>query len=353
MNGPDHRLEAICVDADASVRTVMIAIGHGAIDIALIVDGDRRLIGTVTDGDVRRALLAGVGLEDRARPLANPDFAAVSEGADRAWVLDLMKSRHISAVPVLDEQGRVTGVHVLREVIGGGSRPEAAVVMAGGRGVRLRPLTDDTPKPMLRVAGRPILERLILHLVGNGVHEIMLAVNYRKEQIEQYFGDGQDFGCRIAYLREDDEAPLGTAGALRLVPTELLDRIPALLVMNGDLVTQFNVGAFLDHHHTTGAAATIGVDRHVYDVPFGVVTSSAGLLEDLSEKPRVTWKVNAGVYALSPHLVSDIPAGIEYPMTELLASLVRDGQRVGVRDLDSDWIDVGRPSELSSARGQL
>jgi hypothetical protein len=210
------RLAKLKVLEGAVLREAMQAIDRGACEIAFVVDASEKLLGTVTDGDVRRALLAGATLEDPVGPVMNRRFTAVDENASRAEVLDLMKARTLGQVPVTDSQGRLVGLHLLREMLGREEKPNWAVVMAGGRGERLRPLTDSIPKPMVCVAGRPILERIVLHLVGQGIRRIFLAVNYMADVIEDHFGDGRSFGCGIQYLRE--VRPLGTGGALALLP---------------------------------------------------------------------------------------------------------------------------------------
>lgn len=331
----------------------MLVIDRGGVEIALVVESGGRMVATVSDGDVRRAMLSGVGLDDPMAPHMRRDFSWVTADADRAAVLDVMKARFISQVPVLDQTGRVVALHLMQEMLGAVERPNVAVVMAGGRGTRLQPFTDVVPKPMIRVAGRPLLERIVLHLVGYGIRHIFLAVNYKREVIEAHFGDGREFGCTIAYLREETEEPLGTAGALRLLPADVRKMTVPLLVMNGDLVTQFDVGALLDAHTAGGFTATVGIREYSHRIPFGVVHSHDGTTIDrLEEKPTCVWSVNAGVYALDPQVINVIPAHADVPMTTLLTTCIRDGGRVAAHLLSGDWLDVGRPGELLLARGE-
>ena len=228
---------------DDTIRGAMESLQRGAVEICLVVDDQQRVVGCMTDGDVRRALLDGFGMESPMLPHIQQQLVSVSPEVGRAEVLDLMRTRVIEQIPVLDSESRLQGLHLLRELLGAQERPSWAVIMAGGRGERLRPLTDSIPKPMVLVAGRPILERIVLHLVGYGIHHIYLAIGYKGEQIEKHFGDGGDFGCRISYLREDQ--PLGTGGPLSLLP----DRPEhPQLVLNADLVTQFDVGQMLSRH---------------------------------------------------------------------------------------------------------
>jgi len=339
------RLAACLFDETGTIRDAMRALDTGADQIALAVDGDGRLVGVVTDGDLRRALLAGLTLDAPVGPRLNRGFVAVGTGEGRAEVLELMRARRIDAIPVQDPEGRPVGLHLLHAFLDPLERTNRAVVMAGGQGVRLRPLTETVPKPMLRVAGRPILERTILHLVGSGITRISISVNYLGQVIEDHFEDGARFGARIDYLREDE--PLGTAGALGLLaeaPTE------PLLLMNGDLVTNADVGSLLDAHAVRGAAATIGVRRYLHSVPFGCVERDGDRVVRLEEKPTIEREVNTGIYALSPIAVERVSRGVRLSMPELIEGLLADGLTVEAFEIEDDWLDVGQREQLARAR---
>ena len=211
-----ENLAGCLLDARGTIRDALAAVDLGAAGIALATDEAGRLVGVATDGDLRRALLRGSALEDPVLPVLNRSFVSLTRSQTRADALDLMLARHIDVVPVTDADGRPVALHLLHAFLEPVARGNWAVIMAGGRGTRLQPLTDTTPKPMLKVAGRPILERIVLHLVGHGIERIFLSVNYLAHVIEDHFGDGRRFGARIEYLRED--RPLGTAGALGLLP---------------------------------------------------------------------------------------------------------------------------------------
>src|SRR2546426_4354312 len=190
-------LSSWCIGPDSSIRDAMVCIDGNAAGIAFVVDKEFSLIGTLTDGDVRRALLKGASLKSPITPHIHREFTGVGPDAERAEVLDLMQARQLSQVPIVDSKGKLLGVHLLREIIGAVERANWAVIMAGGKGARLHPITESLPKPMIKVAGRPILERLILHLVGFGIRRVLLAIHYRGELIEEHFRDGKEFGCRI------------------------------------------------------------------------------------------------------------------------------------------------------------
>lgn len=343
----NKRLATITVPPDATVHRALGAIDSGGIEIAFVSDGAGRLLGTLTDGDIRRALLRGASLEDQIAPFIQRNFTFVSSSSGRAEVLDLMRARSLSQIPILDPEGRLLGVHLLREIVGSGNLPNWVVVMAGGRGERLRPLTDSIPKPMVLVAGRPILERIVLHLVGQGLREIFLAVNYMSDVVEGHFGDGQNFGCEIRYLRET--SPLGTGGALSLLP-----ETPGhpLLVLNGDLLTQFDATEMLAFHDEGGYRATVGCSEYLHTVPHGVVTLDGPRILGIREKPKVAWTVNAGIYALAPDLVERVPADTCFPLPALIEECLESGSSIGAYPIGGDWIDVGQHRELRRARGE-
>lgn len=343
----DERIRRLLVAESASLFEAMSAIDAGAHGIALVVKPDGRLIGTLTDGDIRRAVLSGASLDASCSEFANRRFTGVSPGTGRAEVLDLMKARTLRHIPIIDQDGRLTGVHMLREMLGTVDRPNWAVVMAGGRGERLRPITDSIPKPMVHVAGRPILERIVLHLVGFGITRMFLAVNYMSDVIEAHFNDGSTFGCRIDYLRED--APLGTGGALSLLPEEPAD---PLIVLNGDLLTQVDVGSMLGFHSDGGFKATIGLRDYVHRVPFGVVEMDGTSVTDIREKPTHAWTANCGVYVIQPELVTRIPRSQIFTMPDLMGDCLKRGEPVGGYMVEGDWMDIGRPRELRRARGE-
>lgn len=339
------RLDACRVPATGTIRDAMVALDRGGAQIALATDDDDRLVGIATDGDIRRAILAGVDLDDPLVSALTRSFVSVPPGEGRANVLELMRARRIGAIPVLDPAGRTVGLHLLHQFLEPDERTNWAVIMAGGQGIRLRPLTESLPKPMLRVAGRPILERIVLHLVGSGITTVFISVNYLGQLIEEHFGDGSQFGCRIEYLRED--VPLGTAGALGLLPSPPLE---PLILMNGDLVTSADLGGLLQAHDRGRHAATIGVRRYLHSIPFGSVDRIGDLVQRIDEKPTIELEINSGIYALSPAAVARVVPGRPMMMPGLIDALLESGERVGAFEIEDDWIDVGQRDQLASAR---
>ncbi len=336
-------------DAGCTLREAVEITAAATTSVCLLVDSERRLIGTLSDGDIRRAFLAEVGLDTAALPWSSQRPSTVPMGTDRSAVLDLMQALGVPQIPEVDNEGRVVRLHLLRNIVGGETRENTAVILAGGLGTRLRRVTGDLPKPMVEVAGRPILERLVLHLVGSGITDVRLAVGYGADVIERHFGDGERFGCSIRYLRERD--PLGTAGPLR----GLLEELPSapMIVLNGDLVTSFSVSGLLSTHEVTEARMTVAVTDYTHEVPYGVLDSvgdgDCGRITSLVEKPTWSGWVNAGVYSLDPSLLVNIPQG-RYAMTDLIQGCIDRGDVVTAWRMAGEWHDVGRPQDLARAR---
>jgi dTDP-glucose pyrophosphorylase len=330
-----------------TLRDIFETLERGGIRVAVATDDDGRIVGLMTDGDARRALLSGVSLEAPLEAQLNCKFTAVEPRVSRPEVLELMQARSFDVIPIVDAGGILRGIHRLHDVISLEDRPNWAVIMAGGRGTRLGALTEHVPKPMVRVAGRPILERLVLHLVGHGLGRIYLATNYLGHIIEDHFADGSRFGCSIRYLRE--ERPLGTAGALSMLPETPSD---PLLVVNGDLVTQANVGSLLDFHARGRQVATVAVRPYFHTVPFGCLELEGDRVAAIEEKPRLTKIVNAGMYVLSPSVLASLPKAEECTMPGVIEGCLARQELVRAYEIEEDWIDVGQREQLKQARGE-
>lgn len=338
-------LSSILIDRSASVIEAMKVIDRGAVQIALVVDGQGQLLGTLTDGDIRRGLLKGEQLDAPVERIMNAHFRYAHASEDETSVLQMMHRDLLRQLPVLDEDGRLVDLLLLREFLAPAAPLEnAVVIMAGGVGVRLRPLTETCPKPMLRVDGKPILEILLERCIASGFSNFYLSVNYLKEQIVEYFKDGSRWNVVIKYLVEDQ--PLGTAGSLQLMPSGLAE---PFLVLNGDVLTRFNPRQLLRFHNEHGASATMSVREHVTTVPFGVVQADGIDLIGFEEKPSYRHLVNAGIYVIDPQLLSLLPPDQAIDMPTLLQNVQRVGHRVAVCPIHEYWIDVGRPETLRQA----
>ncbi len=301
-----ERFEKLLLRPGVTVRQAVVAIDAGAVEIALVVDEQRRLLGTVSDGDVRRALLRGATFADPLDDVIHRTPITAPVGTDPAALLRTMTEHAIEQIPLLDDDGRVIDVAFIHDVVqseGQRDRPRV-VLMAGGEGLRLRPLTDSTPKPMLPVgdAERPLLETTLAQISEAGFRRVLLAVNYRAQAIEQHFGSGTELGLDIRYVREP--FALGSAGALMLARDELHE---PFIVMNADLLTNLNLGALFRFHAEEQNTITVGVRRYALEVPFGVVEVEGTRVTGLREKPTLGFFVNAGVYAVNPDAVAMMP----------------------------------------------
>ncbi|WP_076259335.1 nucleotidyltransferase family protein [Intrasporangium flavum] len=345
-------LRAASAPTTATIRDALEVVDRSATLVCLLVDDAGRLAGLLTDGDLRRAFLSGTSLEDPALAHATTSPHTVAAGSPRALVLDLMQALRISAVPEVERDGTLVGLHTLSDVVGSAPLPNVAVVMAGGRGTRLGDLTRDTPKPLMTVAGRSIIEWIVLGLVGDGIRDIYVSVNYLADQIEEHLGDGSRLGCTVRYLREDPELPLGTAGSLTLLREQRPDLDHPVVVMNGDLMVDYDAAQLLEAHERSGAAVTVATRTYQHEVPFGVVESEGGRVTALSEKPTLSFDINAAVYAVEPRALAWLPVGRASTMPELVETCLERDEPVAAWPIQSEWIDVGTPGDLARAQGQ-
>ena len=314
--------------------------------VALVVDDDRRLLGTVTDGDVRRGLLRGVQITDPVTNIMNSKPRVASTEDDPAVIVDMMRRNICRQVPILDRSGRVLALKTLEEALRIPERENWVFLMAGGRGQRLRPLTDDCPKPMLPVGGRPMLQIIIESLVRQGFRNFYVSVNYKRETVLEHFGNGSLWNAQIRYVEEDENNPLGTAGALSLLP-----EVPSrpMIVMNGDILTKVPFGSLLDFHIEHESVGTMCVRDYIHQVPYGVVEVDDHRLSEILEKPTRRYLVNAGVYVLEPEAVSMVPRGVPFDMTTLFEDIARAGLAATVFPIREYWLDIGRIDDFHKA----
>jgi dTDP-glucose pyrophosphorylase len=332
------------IDSALTLQDAMQVIDRGAAQIALVVDDQQRLLGTLTDGDIRRGLLKGASLEAPVEQLMNRRFRFVRSSDDQAAVLEMMRREMLRQIPVLDEEGRAVELLLLQELLSPPQVSNAVVIMAGGKGTRLRPHTEHCPKPMLPVGDQPMLEILLEQCIASGFSRFYLSVNYLKEQIIDHFADGSRWGVSIDYLVEHE--PLGTAGSLQLLHNALTE---PFLVLNGDVLTRLNPSKLLHFHSEHQAQATLCVREHELTVPFGVVQANGVELGGFEEKPTYRYLVNAGVYVIDPQLLPLLPPHQATDMPSLLKAAQQAGHRVAVYPIHEYWIDIGRPETLEEA----
>lgn len=336
--------------ADASLIDAVRAIELSRRRLAVVVASDGRLLGTLTDGDVRRCMLAGGTLQTPITEAMNSHPLVAPVDSSEGYVLDLMRRGNVMAVPLVDEGGRfVRLVHLLEmapeEPVGDGSQYAFAVIMAGGEGMRLRPLTERIPKPMVDINGVPLLERQIQRLAKAGLRRIYISVNYLSHVIESHFGHGEAFGVEIFYLRENEK--LGTGGALSLLPER---PVAPVLVMNGDILTTSDFGSLHAFHAAHGAAVTVAAVEYRVEIPYGVIRAEGPFVTGLAEKPTQRFLCNAGIYVVSPDALALLPSAQSYNMTDLVDWCLAAKQNVIVFPVHEYWSDIGTPADLEKAR---
>jgi dTDP-glucose pyrophosphorylase/CBS domain-containing protein len=345
-------ISSLFVRLDSSIRQVIECIDRsGRVSIALIVDEDRHLISTITDGDVRRGILAGLSMSDPISKLLpikaqmpHPLPVTASVETDPGLFLRIMEENAVKQLPLIDLDGKLVDIVILSELLPSSKLHLQAVVMAGGLGTRLRPLTDEVPKPMLTVGGRPLMELTLENLHNAGIEHVDISTNYRAANIVDHFGNGKAFGIELNYIQED--RPLGTAGALGLMETPK----GTLLVINGDVITQVDFGTMLAYHQKHKADITVGVRLYSVEVPYGVLECEGPNVRELKEKPQATFLVNAGIYLLEPSVYDFISRGEHLDMTELIQRLLDSKRPVVSFPIIEYWLDIGQPTDYERAQ---
>ena len=337
-------IQKICISNQKSILETLQVIEKGCVQIAFVINESGKLCGVISDGDVRRHLLAGGTLSDRAEIAMNKNPIVVQKKDSQSVILHHLQTYGLRVIPVIDEDKKIIDVHTIEELLGIGSRPNTVVIMAGGKGIRLRPLTENCPKPLVKVGNEPMIEHVFRNLVEAGFSKFIISVNYLKEMMIDYCGDGSKWGIHIEYLEENE--PLGTAGALGLMTKDLQD---PLLVMNGDVITHAKFGNILSTHVRSGSMATMCVREYDFQVPYGVVLANENEFMGVEEKPIHRFFVNAGIYVLDPKTLSSIPRNRRYDMTEFFNDLKKQGHKTSIYSLQEYWVDVGRHEDLKSA----
>ena len=312
--------------------------------IVIVVSEEGKLVGTLTDGDIRRAFLKGYSLGSSIDEITNRNSLVVKPDTSREHVLQMMKLNKIRLLRILDSKSTVVGLHVRDSITTSTILGNIMVIMAGGKGTRLRPYTENCPKPMLQVSGKPILEHIIQRANEDGFTNFLISINYLGDMIEEYFGDGSKFNVNIDYLKED--TPLGTAGCLSLIKT--MPDMP-FVVTNGDVLTQIHYDKILNFHLRHDAQATMAVRQHETQVQYGVVMTEGIEIEGFKEKPIYLDNVNAGVYVLNPETLKYLDYKMHSDMPELFESIKLNAGRTVVYPMHESWLDIGRPGDLAMA----
>lgn len=339
------------VGRDATLRDVLVVSNSSRRGIVLVVDETRRLVGVITDGDLRRAMLANLDLATPARQLLEHKGAArpitAPAGAPHGDLVDIVRRTGVSQIPLVDAEGRVQGLVAIEDLLREDELALSAVVMAGGKGTRLHPLTAELPKPMLPVGDRPLMERIIGQLSSAGIREVSITTHHLAEKITEHFGDGREFGVHLNYVQEDKL--LGTVGGLSLMPTP----DTPLLVINGDILTELDFRAMLAFHREQSAALTMAVRPYEVQVPYGVVEADGARVREVVEKPTYRYFVNAGIYLLEPHVHALIPRDERFDMTDLIRAVLANGQTVASFPIWEYWRDIGQHKDYLAAQSDV
>jgi dTDP-glucose pyrophosphorylase len=338
-------IDGVRVAPQTSLRDVISVINDNAQQFALVVDSTDKLLGVITDGDVRRAILRGCELDSSADEVMNSQPRFTSDAQPLQHVYELMAEADVRHMPLVNAEGIVTGYATLDELAHPEQISSPVILMAGGKGQRLYPLTKDVPKPMLPVGDTPIIGIILERVRAQGFTDVRISVNYLAEVIEDYVGDGSEFGLNVQYIYED--SPLGTAGALASQRESISE---PFIVMNSDLLTNVNLRDLLSFHSKNQASATVGVREHIIQVPFGVVSVENSFVTALTEKPLHRSLVSAGIYALEPQTLSSLVVDQYCDMPTLLSNLMEVGKKIAAFPIHESWLDVGRPEDLTKAR---
>ncbi len=345
MSSAEERWRQALLPANATIQQAIRNLDQVAIKIVLVVNEKGELQGTISDGDIRRGLLKGLNLNSPMTSVIHRNALVVPPEMGRELVIQLMVANKIQQIPVVDDKHHVVGLYLWDEMTEPHKRPNLMVIMAGGMGTRLRPQTENYPKPMLPVAGKPMLEHIIERAKLEGFSHFVLAIHYLGHMIEEHFGNGERLQVHIDYLRE--HSPLGTAGALGLFNPS---PDAPFVVTNGDVLTDIHYGKLLDFHIRHDAVATMAVREHEWQHPFGVVRTQGIEIVGFEEKPVARSHINAGVYALSPEALSVLSANTHCDMPTLFQHLQANKQRTVAYPMHEPWLDVGRPDDLVVAR---
>ncbi|BAK72689.1 nucleotidyltransferase family protein [Arcobacter sp. L] len=337
-------IEDIIVKESTSILEVLQIIDKSSKQLAIVVDDNKRLLGTISDGDIRRALLNNISLNESVKDIyfKTPTIATINHSKEE--IINICRMKKIHQIPIVDNYGNLIGLEILDELISKENKINKVILMVGGLGTRLRPLTENTPKPMLKVGNKPILQTIVEKFAEYGYTNIIMCVNYKSHMIQDYFGDGKEFGVNIEYVLENQR--MGTAGALSLLrekPTE------PFFVMNGDLLTNVNFEHLHNYHLSNNSLGTMCVREYDFQVPYGVVNISNSKITSIEEKPTHKFFVSAGIYMLSSEVLDYIPENQFYDMPTLFEKIISENKNAISFPLREYWLDIGRIEEYKKA----
>jgi dTDP-glucose pyrophosphorylase len=341
--------KSVAVRPNTSFESAIQTLDKGGLRIVLVTDDYDRLLGTVTDGDVRRALLRKVVMSTPVREVMWPTPLVAELHWTHEQTMSTMENKGLLQLPVVDSEGHVIGIETLHDMSQKRRRDNPVFLMAGGFGTRLRPLTYDCPKPMLKIGDKPILEMILQGFIDEGFHHFYISTHYLPDVIRNHFGDGSNWNVSIEYLHE--ESPLGTGGALGLLPQDKIDS--PIFLMNGDLLTRVDLRSLLEFHLRYPASATVCAREYESQVPYGVIQSEGHHIVQIVEKPVQRFFINAGIYILSPEFIRRVAKGERVDMPTLLEREINEGRNVNMFPVHEHWMDVGRLDDFNKAQEEV
>ncbi|WP_318439213.1 nucleotidyltransferase family protein [Photobacterium leiognathi] len=336
------------IGKDETIEAALGRINDSSVGIVFVCDDERLLLGSVSDGDIRRALLDNFNKDIKVIDIMNKKPVISSNDLDKRNALFLMNKHDISVIPIV-KNGKLCSIYTLKDLIKSKKIDNPVFIMAGGFGTRLRPLTDNCPKPLLKVGGKPILEIILKRFIDAGFFEFYISTHYLPEMIHEYFGDGSKWNVSITYVHEDK--PLGTGGALGLLPRKITQK--PLIMINGDVLTNLDINALLEYHQNENALATMCVREYDYQIPYGVVEKEGNKITAMTEKPKYKFHVNAGIYVVSPKLFNSVDKDTKIDMPSLLESNIKNDENIVMYPLKEYWLDIGQMTEYKQAQKDI
>lgn len=330
-------VEKLFVFENYSIRQVLKVLDEGAKGIVFVVDPNHSLVGTITDGDIRRALLKGEDLESKVSNIVHREPIYANIDMNKTQIKDLIIKKAVKVMPIVDNNGKIIDIITINDLLLPEGKENTVVIMAGGLGSRLKELTEEIPKPMLKVGEHPMLQHIINNFKQHGYNKIVMSVNYKSEIIENYFQDGYAYGVKIEYVKENKR--LGTAGGIKLAKSFINS---PFFVINGDIFTNLNVNKMMKFHVDNNYDITIGVRKYLFQVPYGTLEIDNNMVNKLSEKPKMEFMINGGIYCLNPNVIDLIPNDTYFEITELINICIEKGFRIGSYEIMDYWMDIGK-----------
>ena len=344
-----HEWQNVLLEPTSTILQALDIINREALRVALVVDKGNHLVGVVTDGDIRRGLLNNLSLTDPIAMVMNTNPTVAEAGTKKTDLINVMESKGILSIPLIDN-GQIVGLETLQSALRQPKYQNPVFIMAGGFGTRLKPLTDNCPKPMLKIGDKPILETVIRSFTKAGFVNFYISTHYMPEQIQNHFGDGSDLGINITYVHENE--PLGTGGALGLLPDDLPKGLP-LIMINGDVLTKVDFQRLLEFHIDNNADATMCVREYDYQIPYGVINGEGNKITSMVEKPIQRFFVNAGIYVVSPQVIDSVPKNHHIDMPTLLEEHMNTRNNVLMFPIHEYWLDIGRMDDFNRAQADI